>query len=375
MRILAIETSCDETAISIIESRGAGARRRFRVLSNIVSSQAKLHAAFGGVVPNLASREHQKNLVPILIAALKEAKLYKIQKKKNLDPQIEMLLTKEPELLRRVKEKIISLKVPAIDAIAVTHGPGLEPALWVGVNFAKTLSTLWKKRLIPVNHMEGHIYSGLIKKDSKGFILEKLKLPALTLLVSGGHTELVIAKKLGKYSIIGETVDDASGEAFDKVAKMLSLGYPGGPAISKVALEGNERGIPFPRPMINANNLDFSFSGLKTSVLYYLRDNKKYKTPDVAASFQQAVVDVLVSKTLRALAKYKARTLILGGGVAANKLLRKTLREKISADIHLYLPEISLTGDNALMIALAAFFRKPAKNLSTIRADGNLRLS
>lgn len=377
MKILAIETSCDETAISIIESHGSHTSRQFYVLSNIVSSQAKLHAKFGGVVPNLANREHQKNLVPILITALKEAKLYKSQKQKisgALMFQCGEALEREAELAK-IFPIIFKITKPIIDAIAVTHGPGLEPALWVGINFAKALALLWEKPLIPINHMEGHIYSALIHQNEKNnskFKIQNFEFPALALLVSGGHTELVFIKKNGSYKIIGETLDDAVGEAFDKVAKMLNLGYPGGPVISAYAEKGNARAIAFPRPMIHSANLHFSFSGLKTSVLYYLRDHKKYSREDIAASFQQAAVDVLVAKTKQAIKKYGAKTLIMGGGVSANKKLREEIMKSIP-DIQIFFPNLSLAGDNALMIALAAFFRKQ-KSATSIRADGSLRL-
>lgn len=376
MKILAIETSCDETAVSIIEKRGSV----FTVLSNIVSSQAKLHAVFGGVVPNLANREHQKNLVPVLIAALKEAKLYTSQKKKFPATSILQcieVMRREAELVK-IFPKIFKITKPAIDAIAVTEGPGLEPALWVGINFAKALAVLWDKPLIPVNHMEGHIFSALIR-DEKGknqkarFKIQKIAMPAIALLVSGGHTELIRIKKLGRYSIIGETLDDATGEAFDKVAKMLCLGYPGGPAISKIAEKGDADAIVFPRPMINAQNFNFSFSGLKTAVLYHLRDHPRAKKADVAASFQHAAIDVLVTKTMRAIKKAGARTLIVGGGVAANKQLRMRLQNECSDSVEVLLPSASLTGDNALMIALAAFFGKK-KSARSIRADGNMKL-
>lgn len=411
MRILAIETSCDETAISIIEARGTKHTPNFTVLSNIVSSQIAVHKKFGGVVPNIALREHQKNLVPILLTALKEAQLYKSRTfLQNIDhaerinqvyPFIPVarprgipgkvrakqkshtfsntlihrcikVLDREPELAKLFL-KIFGLTKPRLNAIAVTQGPGLEPALWVGINFAKALSMLWNVPIVPVNHMEGHIFSALLEKNRKG--LKKISFPALALLVSGGHTELVLIKKWGSYKIIGETLDDAVGEAFDKVARMLSLGYPGGPAISKRAEGGDSKAILFPRPMITAKNFDFSFSGLKTAILYYLRDHKKINISDVAASFQQATIDVLVSKTIRALKEYKAKTLILGGGVSANKLLRQTLTDIIPEKTNFFAPDFSMTGDNALMIGLAAFFKKSSKKAQFIRARGNLKIS
>lgn len=391
MKILAIETSCDETAISIIESKGKTKSPKFTILSNIVSSQVAIHKEFGGVVPNLAEREHQKNLVPILMTALKQAKLFK--KKKNAflkkDAMLHNILSREQELLKRMKD-ISPLEIPAIDRIAVTAGPGLEPALWVGINFAKALSHLWNIPIVPMNHMEGHIFSALIKQkkisNSKFLISKKsntpqrytlhtIRYPIIALLVSGGHTEIVLMKNIGKYTIIGETIDDAAGEAFDKVAKMLGLGYPGGPAISKLANSGDASAIPFPRPMMKKDTYDFSFSGLKTAVLYYLRDHTSYKKRDVAASFQQAVVDVLTAKTMRAMKTHKAKILALGGGVAANMLLRNTLEDAMPRGAKLLLPKISLTGDNALMIAVASYFKKKSTPAKMITARGNLKIS
>jgi N6-L-threonylcarbamoyladenine synthase len=324
------------------------------------------------------------------------------------------MLVREEILRESFGKHILPLKKPTIDLIAVTYGPGLAPALWTGVNFAKALSSLWHLPLLPINHMEGHIFSSLIeqKKNTNKYSsrrkvgtptetseLTAIHYPAIALLVSGGHTELHLIKKLGNHKRLGETLDDASGEAFDKVAKMLGLKYPGGPEISKQAEMGNPRAISFPRPMLKADNFDFSFSGLKTSVLYYLRDNEQllsstgtghlfvpatkssldsrasaepspqrsetFRTKttatlaDVAASFEQAVVDVLVEKTLRAAKKYKAKTILIGGGVAANKKLRATLSVRIKKELPraLFLtPQISQTGDNALMIALAAVY-------------------
>lgn len=392
MRILAIETSCDETAIAIADfsppfpekagQAGSKSKPRIRVLSNIVSSQVKLHAKFGGVVPNLAKREHQRNLTPILIAALKESKLLRSKTNRKTDSKtIEKILEREQELLTLFKKKILSLEPPAIDAIAVTMGPGLEPALWVGINFAKALSHLWRVPLIPVSHMAGHLYSAFLQKNgtrkAARHALRTFQFPMLSLLVSGGHTELVLARGHGKWKILGQTRDDAAGEAFDKVARILNLGYPGGPALARLAEKGNERNIIFPKPMINSNNYDFSFSGLKTAVLYYLRDHKYANKKDVAAAFQKAVVDVLVAKTLRAAKTYKPKIVALGGGVAANKKLRdrigKELKKELPKTTYL-LPDMALTGDNALMIAIAAYFSGRKKALTEVKADGNLTL-
>ncbi len=403
MVILGIESSCDETAVSIIEVGGTKNAPHVRVLANVVSSQVKLHAKFGGVVPNLAKREHQKNFVPVLLRALRESGIMKCEsriKKETtiLDSRFKILdsiLDREPELLSRMG-KIITMSPPDIDAIAVTVGPGLAPALWVGVNFARALSFFWKKQIIPVNHLEGHIATNLLKQVServenrdertgrRGSILYPLStilFPALCLIVSGGHTELVLMRRYGNYRVLGETLDDAAGEAFDKVAKMMKLGFPGGPIISKLAESGNEKRFSFPRPMMYVPNFDFSFSGLKTSVLYTLRDLKKLDIKakrDIAASFQSAVVDVLVAKTIRAAKRHQVKTVMIGGGVAANKKLRHDLGvalKKLSPTPYTLFPQISLTGDNALMIALAGYFnRRHRADWRKLDARPNLRL-
>src|SRR3989338_1659479 len=394
MRILAIETSCDETGIAILDASGTLARPKFRVLSNIAASQIAVHKRFGGVVPNLAKREHQRNLVSVLIKALKEARLRNsnfqlprlrpgfsgqaISKKLKT---LQEIFSHEPELLKNFMRVIPKITPPTIDAIAVTYGPGLAPALWTGVNFARALSLIWKKPLIPVNHLAGHIYVNLIRGKLIHF-------PALALIVSGGHTELVLMKKLNKYKIIGETQDDAAGEAFDKMAKMLKLGFPRGPAISALADNFKNQKIKnknsLPRPMLNSKNYDFSFSGLKTAVLYYLRDNPRAGKSQkgraaIAREFQNAVVETLVAKTIRAAKGYKVKTIILGGGVAANKKLRRDLAAKIAADlpkVNLLLPEVPETTDNALMIGAAAFFARQKKTVwRHLHADPGLRLA
>ncbi|MFA4890551.1 MAG: tRNA (adenosine(37)-N6)-threonylcarbamoyltransferase complex transferase subunit TsaD [Candidatus Paceibacterota bacterium] len=376
MIILAIETSCDETAIAILKSVNC----KFKILSNVVASQIKIHAKWGGVVPSLAKREHIKNLPLVLKKSLCEAKVSSSR-----------------------------FQVSDIDFIAVTVGPGLEPALWTGINFAQELAKKWKKPIVAVNHMEGHIVSVLLNR--KNFSISNSQFPILALLVSGGHTELVLMKKMLDYKIIGSTLDDAAGEAFDKVAKMLGLPYPGGPIVAKIANSHQSSvvssQIKLPRPMINSKNYDFSFSGLKTAVLYKLRDLEAEKSgfrrislydrpkenqflgdtlkAQICYEFQQAVIDVLISKTLRAAKEYKVKTIILGGGVAANQELRKRLSNQLSVvspQIKLLMPEIKFTGDNAAMIALAAYFHTTKKSLnkfeispSNFKADGNLKLS
>lgn len=348
MRILAIETSCDETGISILEAKG----NTIKVLANELSSQVNLHREFGGVYPALAKREHIKNL-PIL--------LEKVLKKTKLDK----------------KEK-------PVDMIAVTVGPGLEPALWTGIVFAQELGKKWGVPIQPVNHMEGHILSPFGKVKGS-FKITKVKQPALSLLVSGGHTELVLLKQNGKYEIIGETLDDAAGEAFDKVARMLALPYPGGPEISRLAeIERKikqENIFKFPRPMLKNPTFDFSYSGLKTSVLYTIQKikNLDQKTKAlIALEFENAVIETLVYKTKKATEKYKVKTLIVGGGVANNKHLRRTLKKEIKNTTILF-PEKDLTTDNSVMIGIAGytnFVKNKGKvpRPNTLKAEGNLRL-
>lgn len=362
MKILAIETSCDETAIALVEARGGLKNPRFRILKNIVSSQVKIHRPFGGVVPSLAKREHLKNL-PIVL-------------KKALSP-----LTSDR------RSEGIKEKLGGVDLIAVTIGPGLEPALWTGVNFAKELARKNEKSLIGVNHLEGHLYSFLLSKkagiSNDEFRISKI-FPAITLIVSGGHTILVHQKNLTTWKKIGETRDDAAGEAFDKIARLLGLPYPGGPELEKLALLSKPK-IEFPRPMIHQKNFDFSFSGLKTAVLYYLRDNPKAKKSDVAASAQQAIVDVLVQKTMRAAHERKVRSVILSGGVASNTTLRKQLqnecrknsakgRSASGGKLNFLSAPRKYQTDNGVMIAVAAYINYLRDKKRRITAQASLNL-
>ncbi|MDP3057595.1 MAG: tRNA (adenosine(37)-N6)-threonylcarbamoyltransferase complex transferase subunit TsaD [bacterium] len=363
MIILGIESTCDETGVAvlkIIEKKDG--QTNIKVLANVISSQIAKHKKFGGVVPQLAAKLHQKNIILVLEKALK---LAKITASKDLDK---------------------------IDLISVAKGPGLIPALLVGVSAAKTLAWGLKKPLVGVNHMEGHIVSSLLETNEKRKTKnEKLfELPALALLVSGGHTQLVLIKDWLKYEILGETRDDAAGEAFDKVAKMLGLGYPGGAKIEELAEKGNFKAFDFPRPMAKSRNYDFSFSGLKTSVKYTLEslDLKLKVLPsirntyisDIAASFQAAVIDVLADKTIRAAEEYKIKTLIIGGGVSINQALRrelkKSLKEKLPT-VKFLAPEKEYSNDNAAMIALAGYFRfkaGEAGNWKSVQADAKLKL-
>jgi N6-L-threonylcarbamoyladenine synthase len=391
MKILGIETSCDETAIAIIES---DQEKNISVLANIVHSQIEIHKEFGGVFPSLAKREHAINLVPVLIQALEMAKLFtKKEKSENIlsESLLQELFKKESELVKTFSQ-LFSIQKPDIDLITVTEGPGLEPALWVGINFAKALGQLWNIPVLPINHMEGHIVS-VINQN------QKIETPAIALLISGGHTELVLVKEIGEYEIIGQTKDDAVGEAFDKVARLLGLEYPGGPKISKLAQEfrdlnldkkiidsktDEEIEIKLPRPMLHSNDLNFSFSGLKTAVLYLVRklEEKNLLNENVkkiiACEFEDAVTEVILKKTEKALQQYDVKNLIVGGGVIANK----NIREKI---IHLtdnvLLPENSSITDNGLMIAIAGLYKNERfeKNETKIApaditAKGNLKL-
>ena len=371
MIILAIETSCDETAIAVLKVEKKSTDWLIEILSNVVASQVKIHAKWGGVVPNLAKREHQRNLPIILKKVLKEAGFV------NLKSQISNLKN--------------------IDLLAVTVGPGLEPCLWTGINFAENLAKKWGKKITGINHLEGHIFSVFLNNNLK-LKIKNLEFPAVALLVSGGHTELVLIRKLLNYKVIGSTRDDAAGEAFDKVAKMLNLGYPGGPEVAAKAAQNlksqiSNLKINLPRPMINSKDYDFSFSGLKTAVLYLLRDikagkfgSRKISLDDrlkgnqlsrlICREFQQAVIDVLIKKTIRAAQEFKAKTIILAGGVAANDELRKQLKENVNFQIpncKFLIPHIKFTTDNAAMIALAAYFHRNDK-LKKLTANGNLEL-
>lgn len=408
MLILAIETSCDETSAAVLES----SVRDFSLRSNIISSQVKLHAQWGGVVPNLAAREHLKNITPVVEKAMQKAKV----------------------------------RAADIGLIAVTAGPGLIPALLIGVEAAKALSYLWQVPLVGIHHIEGHIYANFIPSEERNEVgaisnfhfpisnkiqntkipksqklnakSSDIEFPVLCLVVSGGHTQLVLMKKHLDYMIIGETLDDAAGEAFDKVSRILGLGYPGGPAIAACAAKAAEdRGLyakvrgqkkespllsassprrsawqspRLPRPMINSADFNFSFSGLKTAVLYLVRKNEKLLENEnfvssVAHEFQQAVIDVLVAKTLKAAEKYDAKTIMLAGGVSANLELRRQLGEAIREKLpntKYNSPATIYTGDNAAMIGGAAHFRfceKPQKNIwksnwKNLEAAANLKL-
>ncbi len=341
MRILGIETSCDETGIAVVEKTRVG----LHVRSSVITSQIATHKKYGGVVPEVAAREHVPAILPLLTLALREAKT----------------------------------SLANIDLIAVTRGPGLLSALSVGVETARTLSWTAGVPLLGINHIEGHLAANWLDRPAR-----RIRFPVLGLVVSGGHTELVSASRPGAWKLIGRTRDDAAGEAFDKVAKIFGLGYPGGPEISQQAVGGSPARFRFPRPMAASPDSDFSFAGLKTSVLYFLQKKHwvsrppKRALPDLCASFQQAVVDVLVGKTVRAAKRLRPKSVLLAGGVAANGELRRQLRTAVErlGGIRYLEPALQYCTDNAAMIAAAASFHQiPAKHSwRRVHADPNWEL-
>ena len=387
MKILSIETSCDETAVSLLEAKGGLTEPYFSVLANALFSQIDIHREYGGVFPNVAKREHAKNLPFLLKKVLEDGNQYQKESEEEYSEEtwekIKKITEKDDKLFDGLKESLSNIKKPEIDIITVTSGPGLEPALWVGISCAKALGELWGIPVIPSNHMEGHITSVLLNENNNS----KVEFPALALLISGGHTELVEIEKWGKYKIIGETKDDAVGEAFDKVARMLGLPYPGGPEISRLAKEARDQNLPqkckLPRPMINSGDLNFSFSGIKTAVLYYIRDNpieNEGDKMDIAREFEDSVIDVMLSKTQKAIEKTGAKTLIVAGGVISNRLLREKFKALENSELMVKIPENSHSTDNALMIASAAYMRylidpEIIKTKHNIVASGNLKLS
>ena len=380
MRILGIETSCDETGAAVIE--GTTKDQPVRLLSNSLATSLASHAATGGIIPENAAREQVKFILPVINEAIKLA---------GLDSDR-----------------------PAIDAIAITYGPGLIGSLLVGIETAKTLSSLWKIPVIPVNHMYGHIYANWIANDSAEHWaksrenknplaqstkpLAKIEFPAIALVVSGGHTDIVLLNNHGDLKVLGGTRDDAAGEAFDKIGRLFGLQYPAGPAISKLAESGNPQAFVMPRPMWDSKDYDFSFSGLKTSVLNLIKRNgwefreENYTVnsqllSDLCASVQKAIIDVLVYKTLRAVKEFSAHTLLLGGGVAANQALReefkvqsftinsgsgmaKTISKKLK--MNFFVPQKSLCTDNAAMIAAAGFYNDNYVNWEKVTANPEL---
>ncbi|MEI8067598.1 MAG: tRNA (adenosine(37)-N6)-threonylcarbamoyltransferase complex transferase subunit TsaD [Candidatus Shapirobacteria bacterium] len=320
MKILAIETSCDDTCAAVLENDC--------LISNVISSQTDLHAKWGGVVPDIAKRAHIEKIDPVINTALKRAKT----------------------------------SFDEIDVIAVTLGPGLAIALGIGVNKAKELAIKYNKKLVAVNHIEGHILSNLIK-NKLGKPERKIEFPALAMTVSGGHTKLFLIKKIGEYELIGETLDDAAGEALDKAAKMMGLGYPGGPIVERLAQTGDKEYLKLPRPLSTQKNFDYSFSGLKTSFYYQIREWPKKKIgqnlANLSATFQDAVFDSLLIKFRKAIEFYKPKTILASGGVLANLELRKRLR-KMAKELKtpLLMPiKKEFNTDNAAMIGLVGYYK------------------
>jgi N6-L-threonylcarbamoyladenine synthase len=445
MKILSIETSCDETAVSIIEAVGTLQNPSFKILGNALYSQISTHAEYGGVFPALAKREHTLNLVPMLKLATSHAfdsctkvdtsatekssensvtqnppQNSNIELTDELRKQILEILNRENDLGPALIEFLETHEVFDVDAIAVTQGPGLEPALWVGISFAKALAIALNKPLIAINHMEGHIVSVLTESGELGESnIDKnsphkqksdtsrsenvnsptVQFPALALLISGGHTELVLSKDWHQYEVIGQTVDDAVGEAFDKVARLMNLPYPGGPKISKLAAEsralnlrekyktdvslGASAGLgeypwTLPRPMLKSPDFNFSFSGLKTAVLYAVKDKLKDRALNdstitatqltdieiktLAEEFENSVTEVLSYKTRKAIEETNAQTLIIGGGVIANTYIREAFKKVADqTGIKLFTPTVSLSTDNSVMIGVAGYLRWIAK--------------
>ncbi len=327
--VLAIETSCDETAASVVMGGND-------VLSSIVSSQIDIHARFGGVVPEVASRAHLEALIPVVNATIEEA----------------------------------GVLPSRIDVVAATAGPGLIGALLVGVSAAKSLALVWDKPFVGVNHLEAHLYAGLLDDPT-------LEFPLIVLLVSGGHTMIIEMRGHGDYTVLGRTIDDAAGEAYDKVARFLNLGYPGGPVIDRIAADGNPHAVEFPRAMQH-EGLDVSFSGLKTAVMNHVRRNPDISNVDIAASFQAAVVDVLCIKTIRAAQQIGAKGIVLGGGVSANSALRAEMtRRGNEAGYKVALPSRAMCTDNAAMIAAAAWHRLASDGATSLACGAypNLKLN
>ncbi len=326
--ILAIETSCDETAAAVVEDGRL-------VRSSVVSSQVDTHAPYGGVVPEVAGRAHVDLLTPVVTEAMRQA----------------------------------SVTGGDLDAVAATLGPGLIGSLLVGVSAAKAYSLAWGVPFVGVNHLEGHLHAAFLEEPD-------MALPAVVLLVSGGHTMLIEMEAGGRYRLLGQTIDDAAGEAFDKVARFLGLGYPGGPAIDRLSTEGDPQAVAFPRGL-RGEGLDFSFSGLKTSVINYVRNHPDVSTADVAASFQEAVVDILVEKTGLAAAHVQARSVCIGGGVAANSTLRERIVNAAGKDgLQAFIPSRAMCTDNAAMVGATAWYRLRLDGPTPLdaSADPNLRL-
>lgn len=328
MKILGIESTCDETSAAIVENGS-------KILSNIVASSATMHQKYGGIVPEVAAREQIKVIIPTIEECISKSGIGRED----------------------------------IDAIAIAYGPGLIGSLLIGTETARALALAWDKPLLGVNHLIGHIYANWLEREDPPMF------PLIALVVSGGHTDLILMKKRGDFKWLGGTRDDSAGEAFDKVARVLGLGYPGGPEIEKLASRYSQKDgqVKFPRPMTGSGDFDFSFSGIKTAVVNIVSQNKDIDNAEVAHEFQEAVTDILVKKTLTAAKKFSARSIVVGGGVAANSVLRKKMEEVGDKNnIKIFFPPKSLSIDNGAMIAAAAFYEKNLVGPLTLRADPGL---
>ncbi len=394
MRILSIETSCDETAIALVEVEISDSAIHAHPIQTELFSQIDIHKEFGGVFPIVAKREHATWL-PVLLERILAQVCHpalgagscnsnteiphqvRDDNNKVRNDMLRNILERESGLFEKTKPLLEKYSAPDIDMIAVTQGPGLEPALWVGISFAKALSLYWNIPLVPTNHMKGHIFSVLLNQN-------QIEFPSLALLISGGHTELVEMNSISDFTIIGQTKDDAIGESYDKVARMIGLEYPGGPKIAELAMQARQSGlgsgpIIFPRPMLHSPNLDFSFSGLKTAVLYKTREFEfldETTKLHIAHEFEQAITDVILYKIKKALAQKNYKNLIISGGVIANAYLRNHIEQLArNLDIPLLLPQINDATDNAQMIAVAGALEAqnhtPQVN-PEISASGNL---
>lgn len=389
MKILSIETSCDETAVSLVAVAGEFPDATYEVLGNALWSQVDIHKEYGGVFPALAKREHAARVVSLLKDCLAEAELLAEGQciiSDTLTREVTDILEREPDLSTKLLDFIQSHEAVEIDYIAVTTGPGLEPALWVGVNFARALALLWDIPVISTDHMEGHVLASIFDAD-RDDQLSDISFPAISLLISGGHTELIKMTNWGQYEKIGQTRDDAVGEAYDKVARLVGLPYPGGPEIAKLAAEARKANLPpfadLPTPMLHSGDLDLSFSGLKTAVRYAVAD--KDLSPDeikaLARDFEDVVATVLLKKTQAAIEETGAQTLIVGGGVSANQYLRHEFYkyfQEHTPDVEVYFPAPNLSTDNSIMIALAGHARTKnaiaPRGTDIIRANGNKSL-
>lgn len=391
MIILSIETSCDETAVSLVEATGDFPHASYEILGNALFSQVDIHREYGGVFPMLAKREHAATLVPMLEKAWRESELENEVLpllSDEAEARIKRILEREPTLADQLLIFHKEHGLLPIDTIAVTAGPGLEPALWVGVNFAKALAVLWNVPVVATNHMEGHVLASIfdVEEENK---LTPIQFPALSLLISGGHTELILINGWGQYKKVGQTRDDAVGEAYDKVARLMGLPYPGGPEISRLAAIARKEKLPpykadLPRPMLNSGDLDFSFSGLKTAVRYAIAGKELSETDKqaLARDLDDCIAEVLIKKTKEAVDQYGAQTIIIGGGVSANQHLMQEFRRHFIAthpDVPVYTPGPGLSTDNSIMIALAGHAHLDRKSnpaaAQYLTANGNRSLA